>query len=97
VRCRLDLITTTIGQADPKRLGGTNLARQLANNVAKAVKFTTDPTTPKKLKHAATQMKKFAAKLGRAISKGKVDPTIGNDLSSLATEARSQLLGLTAH
>lgn len=97
VRCRLDLMTTTIGQVDPKQLGGTNLAHALANNLAKAVKFTTDPTTPKKLKHAATQLKKFAAKLGRAISKGKVDATIGNDLSSLATEARSRLLGLTAH
>ncbi len=90
-------MTTTIGQVDPKQLGGTNLARQLANNLAKAVKLTTDPTTPKKLKHAATQMKKFAAKLGRAVSKGKVDATLGNDLTSLATEARSQLLGLTAH
>jgi hypothetical protein len=96
VRCRLELLSDEILTNDPEALGGNNLARALANNVARAIKYTAEPTTPKRLKKAATQLKKFAAKLGRAISKGKVDPDLGNELTGLATDARSQLLGLGA-
>jgi hypothetical protein len=96
VRCRLDLLSEALADASPQDLGGANLVRALANNISRAVKYTSEPTSPKRLKKAATQLKKFAAKLGRAISKGKVDPDLGTELSSLATEARSQLLGLGA-
>jgi hypothetical protein len=96
VRCRLDLLSGALADASPQDLGGANLVRALANNISRAVKYTSEPTSTKRLKKAATQLEKFAAKLGRAISKGKVDPDLGTELSSLATEARSQLLGLGA-
>ncbi len=96
VRCRLTLLADALDTTQSSQLGGANLAHALRNNLAKATRFTTDPTTPKHLKKAATQLKKFAAKVGRGISKRRVDPMIGNDLTALATEARSQLLGLGA-
>jgi hypothetical protein len=89
-------LTEEVNAAAPQDLGGPNLALSLANNLARATKYTTDPTSPKRLKKAATQLKKFSAKLGRAVSKGKIDPDLGNELDGLATDARSELLGLGA-
>jgi hypothetical protein len=41
-------------------------------------------------------LKKFAAKVGRAVSRGKVNADLGNELTGLAVQARSELLGLSA-
>ena len=56
----------------------------------------TEKATPKRLKKAATQLKKFNGKLNRGITKGKVAADLGNELATIAGEARSQLLGLGA-
>jgi hypothetical protein len=96
VRCRLEILSEELADAQPSKLGGEQFIRALANNISRAVKYTSEPTSPKRLKKAATQLKKFAAKLGRAVSKGKIDADLGTELQTIATETRSQLLGLGA-
>jgi hypothetical protein len=96
VRCRIDILAETIAETSATDLGGPNLARALARNVSRADTFTAEPTTPKRLKKAATQLKKFAAKVDRGVSKGKIDAALGAELVEIAVQARDQLLGLLA-
>jgi hypothetical protein len=96
VRCRLDLMSTTVGAASETELGGRKLAKAIAKRVAKATTLTAEPTSTKRLKKAAKQLKQLATKLDKGLAKGTLDATIGAELKTLATEAQGELAGLIA-
>ena len=88
------MMSELIGRASETDLGGRKLARSLANGVGKAKTLTADPTSTKRLKKAAKQLKQFSTKIGKGLAKGKVNADIGTELSTLSSEGQAELAGL---
>jgi hypothetical protein len=83
-----------IAGATDTDLGGKKFGRSLGAKIRRAQTLVTDPTTTKKLKHAANQLKSFSKKLNNGLNRGKVNADLGTMLSGLATEASAELTGL---
>jgi hypothetical protein len=96
VRCRLDRMSTLIGQSSEDELGGHKLSKQLAARITKATGLVADPQTTKKLKKAARLLKGFSNQLTHGLAKRKtpIDPALGAELGTLVGEARGELAGL---
>jgi hypothetical protein len=75
-------------------LGGKKFSQSLRAKIRRAQALVVDPTTTKKLKHAANQLKSFSKKLNKGLARGKVRADLGGELSGLATEASDELAGL---
>lgn len=83
-----------VGQASETDLGGHKLAKQLAGRLAQATKLLADPTSPKDMRKAGKQLKQFATKLGKGLTKHKVNADLGSALTPLVGDAQAELAGL---
>ena len=95
VRCRLDTMSDLMGHASEADLGGRKLARALSVRISKAKTLAADPPKTPRLKKATKQLKGFAIKLGKAVAAGKANAALGAELDGLATQAQTELAGLT--
>lgn len=87
---------TAAAAASETDLGGRKLARSITKRIAKAITLTGDPTSTRRLKKAAKQLKQLGKKLDKGLAVGKVDATIGAELQGLGAEAQAELTGLAA-
>jgi len=83
-----------MGRAPEADLGGRKLARLLSKRISKAQTLSAEPTSTKKLKKAARQLKQFSTKLGKAVAAGKANAELGTALGGLATDAQAEITGL---
>lgn len=83
-----------IGRASEADLGGKKLARRFASRIAKARTLAGAPTSTRRLKKVARQLKAFSAQLAKALGAAKVKADLGAILSDLASQTSSELSGL---
>jgi hypothetical protein len=97
VRCRLEAMDTLIRQASPASLGGPRFVGRLSRRVSRALTFVRAAElvqeTPGRIRKARKQVTRFSKQLGRGRSTGRVDPTVGDPLGSLAQGALTGLGG----
>lgn len=96
MRCRLDLLTLDLANATDAQVGNKKIKHGLQKLLTRATSLTTGTPSTRRLKKAAKEMKSFAARVQKGLDKGRMDPAIGAELSTLANEAQTVLAGLSA-
>jgi hypothetical protein len=95
IDCRLGLLADALGAETPGTLGGKRLAKRMTHAFDKARTAVSAAHAGKKVKpnlrRATTQLRTFTKVLATAVRKGTISPNLATGLTSLATDASSEV------